>query len=174
MRLLRVRSTAGSQCDLGHSPGKPQQMIAVAAGCRAGHRGFPRGEELGDRQEEEAEVEHLLASQPGNDPKTSAKRRFQKQLEAQLKAWDARLEELKAKALDAKAEIRAEFDVQLEAIAGDRALAQEKLQELRGHGEWAWEDLQDGAEKTWSELHEAIKRSASLLKSGRVNQIAVE
>jgi len=71
------------------------------------------------------------------------------------------LERLKARARGASAEVRAEFEVQLEALAGDRALAQERLQELRRHGQWAWEDLKDDAERTWKELREAIERSAS-------------
>ena len=139
-------------------------MIAVAAYYRAEHRGFWSGEELGDWLEAEAEVEHRLEPRPGHEPNTSAKLRFQQKLEAQLKEWDAKLEALKAKARDAKTEIRAEFEVQLEDLAGERAIAREKLQELRRHGEWAWEDLKDSAEKTWSELREAIKRSASLFK----------
>lgn len=164
MRTLPIKSSACSGSDQGCSAGKRREMIAVAAYYRAERRGFLNGEELGDWLEAEAEVEHLLEAQAGNDPKTSAKHRFQQKLEAQLKDWDVRLDELKVKARDAKTEIRAEFEVQLEALAGKRALAQEKLQELRRHGEWAWEDLRDGAEKAWSELREAIKRSASLFK----------
>jgi hypothetical protein len=136
----------------------------VAARHSVESRGFLGGEELGDWLEAEAEVEHPLEPRPGDEPKASAKQGFQQKLEVQLKEWDAKLEELKVKARDAKAEIRAEFEVQLEALAGTRALAQEKLQELRRHGEWAWEDLKDSAEQTWSELREAIKRSASLFK----------
>ena len=164
MRAIHGKPSAGTGGDHGYSPEKRREMIAVAAYYRAEQRGFRGGEALDDWLEAEAEVEQRLASQPGDDPKARAKRRFQHTLEAQLKAWDARLDELKAKARDAKAEIRAEFEVQLEAIAGKRALAQEKLQELRRHGEWAWEDLQDSAENAWSELREAIKRSASLFK----------
>ena len=164
MRTLHVKSSARSGRDQGNAAEKRREMIAVAAYYRAEHRGFRVGEELGDWLEAEAEVEHLLEPQPGNDPKTSAKHRFQEKLEAQLKEWDLRLEELKAKARDAKAEIRAEFEVDLEALAGKSALAQEKLQELRRHGEWAWEDVKDSAEKTWSELREALRHSTSLFK----------
>jgi hypothetical protein len=164
MRRLPVKSSAGSGSDQGYTPEKRRQMIAVAAYYHAERRGFRGGDELSDWLEAEAEVEHLLEAEPGNDPKTSAKHRFQQKIESQLKECDARLDELKVKARDAKAEIRAEFEVQLEALAGKRALVQEKLQELRRHGEWAWEDLKEGAEKSWSELREAIKRSASLFK----------
>ena len=164
MRTLPVKSAARPGSEQGDTPEERHRMIAVAAYYHAERRGFRGGEELSDWLEAEEEVEHLLEAQPGNDPKASTKDHFQQKLETQLKEWDVSLEKLKAKARDAKAEIRTEFALQLEALAGKRALAQEKLQELRQHGEWAWEDLKDGAEKTWSELREAIKRSASLFK----------
>ena len=164
MRTLPVKSSARHGSDQGHAPEKRHQMIAVAANCRAERQGIRGGEELSDWLRAEAEVEHPFAPPPGNEPKTSAKQGFQQELEAQLREWDAKLRELRAKARDAKAEIRAEFAVQLEALASERALAEEKLQELRQHGEWAWEDLKDGAQEIWSELHEAIKRSASRFK----------
>lgn len=164
MRTLSGKSSARPHSEQAYSPEKRREMIAVGAYYLAERRGFRGGEELSDWLEAEREVEHLLKSERANNPKASAKSRFQERLEAQLKEWDARLEELTAKARDAKAEIRAEFEVQLEALAVDRALAQEKLQELRRHGEWACEDVKDSAEKTWSELREAIKRSASLFK----------
>lgn len=131
----------------------------MAAYTRVKRQGFIDGEDLGDWLD--AEVEHRLEPQRGDDPKANAKFRFQQKLEAELREWDAKLQQLKVKARDATAEVSAEFEVQLEAIAGDRALAQEKLQELSRHGEWAWEDLKDSAEKTWNELREAIARSAS-------------
>lgn len=164
MRTLHAKSSARSGSDQGYSPEKRHQTIAVAAYYGAERRGFRGGEELSDWLEAEAEVGHLLEPQPGDDPKTSAKHRFQQELETQLKEWDVKLEESKAKARSANTEIRAEFEVQLEALAGERTLAQEKLLELRRHGEWAWEDLIDSAEETWSELREAIERSASLFK----------
>ncbi len=164
MRRLAVKSTARSGRDQGCSSERRREMIAVAAYYHAERRGFRAGEEIDDWLEAEAEIEHLLEPRAGDDAKTSAKHRFQQELEMQLAEWDARLEELKAKARDAKSELRAEFEVQLEALAGKRALAQERLQELHRHGEWAWEDLKESAEKTWTELREAIKRSASLFK----------
>ena len=164
MRRLHAKSSARSGSDRGYSPEKRHQTIAAADYYRAESRGFRGGEELSDWLEAEAEGEHLLEPRPGNESKTSAKHHFQQKLETQLKECDVSLEKLKAKARDAKAEIRAEFEVDLEALAGKRALAQEKLQELRRHGEWAWEDVKDSAEKTWSELREALRHSTSLFK----------
>jgi hypothetical protein len=63
--------------------------------------------------------------------KRGTKQGFLQELEGELNEWDAEFDELQGKARHASAEIRAEFEVQLEALAGTRALAQEKLQELR-------------------------------------------
>ncbi len=164
MRTPHAKSSARTGGDQSYFPVKRREMIAVAAYYRAEHRGFRGGDALGDWLEAEAEVAHLLASRPGDDLKAKAKQRFQQIFEERLKAWDARLDELKAKARDAKAEVCAEFEVQLEVLASKRTLAQEKLQELRRHGQWAWEDLKQGAEQTWSDLREALKRGASLFK----------
>jgi len=149
-----------------YTPAMHREMVAVAAYYRAERRGFARGDPTADWLEAEAEIEHWSrqAPQPADSPKTSPKQAFQQELEAQIKQWEAKLEQLRAKAREAKAEARAEFEIQLEALAGKRAVAQEKLQELRQHGEWAWEDLKDGADKAWKELREAIERAASRLK----------
>lgn len=150
-----------------YTPAMHREMVAVAAYYRAEHRGFAPGDPTADWLEAEAEIAHRSSAQtpqPGDSAKTSRKQAFQHALEAQLKDWEAKLEQLRAKANDAGADIRAEFEVQLEALAAKQAVAQEKLQELRQHGEWAWEDLKDGADKAWKELREAIERAASRLK----------
>lgn len=94
----------------------------------------------------------------------TTKQVFQQKLETQLKEWDAKFDELTAKAQDAKAEIRADVKKQLQALAGKRAEAQAKLLELRQRTEGAWEDLKTGAEKTWDEIHEALNRIAGRFK----------
>jgi hypothetical protein len=149
-----------------YTPAMHRQMVAVAAYYRAERRGFAPGDPTADWLEAEAEIEQQLgqSARPGKSAKTSPKLAFQQELEIQLKDWEAKLEQLRAKAKDAKADIRAEFEIQLEALAAKRALAQEKLRELRLHGESAWEDLKGGADKAWSELREAIERAASRLK----------
>lgn len=92
------------------------------------------------------------------------KEAFQQKLETQLKAWDAKFDELTAKAQDAQAEIRADVKKQLQVLAGKRAEAQAKLLELRQRTEGAWEDLKTGAEKTWDEIHEALSHIAARFK----------
>lgn len=164
MRTQHAQSPAGSGSQTDYSPKIHREMVAVAAYYRAERRGFREGGDLEDWLEAESEVERMLHSHHSDEPNKTAKLAFQQELEAELKTWDAKLEKLKAKAKAAKAEIRAEFELQLEALAGKRAFAQEKLQELRQRGEWAWEDLKDSANEVWSDLREALERSRSRFK----------
>ncbi len=149
-----------------YTPAMHREMVATAAYYRAERRGFAPGDPTADWLEAEAEIKHHLeqSAESGERAKTSPKLAFQQELETQLKDWETKLEQLRSKAKVAKADIRAEFEVQLEALSAKRAVAQEKLQELRQHGEWAWEDLKGGADKAWKELREAIERAASRLR----------
>ncbi len=149
-----------------YTPATHREMVAVAAYYRAERRGFAPADPTADWLEAEAEIEHLLGQAPQRSEveKISPKQAFQQKLEAQLRDWETRLEQLRSKAKDAGSDIRAEFEAQVEGFAAKRAIAQEKLQELRQHGEWAWEDLKDGADKAWKELREAVERAASRLK----------
>ena len=94
----------------------------------------------------------------------ATKQVFQQKLETQLKEWDAKFDALKAKAQEARAEIRADVEKQIEALAGKRAAAQAKILELRQRTEDTWEDLKTGAEKIWEEMHEALDRIVSRFK----------
>ena len=149
-----------------YSPQMHREMVAVAAYYRAERRGFTPGDPTADWLEAEAEIQRQAnqAPAPVDSHKPGAKHAFLHKFESHLEQWDAKLDRLRVKTKHAKADVRTEFEVQLEALTGKRALAQEKLHELRQHGEWAWEDLKDGADKAWKELREALEHAASRLK----------
>jgi uncharacterized coiled-coil DUF342 family protein len=71
---------------------------------------------------------------------------------------DKKIDSLKGKA---KAELRHDFEAQLEALRAQRAAAHDKLQELRRRSGDAWEDLKEGAEKAWDEMQKAIDSIAA-------------
>lgn len=145
------------------TPEQRYQMIAEAAYFRAEKRGFVGGDTALDWVEAEAEIDRII-QQPGKEPQTTEKQAFQQKLEAQLKEWDAMLEELKSKAQDAKTEIRADYEKQLEILASKRDLARTKVLELRQRTEDAWEDLKGGTEKAWDEMRKALDHIASRFK----------
>ena len=145
--------------------GQRSQMIADAAYFRAEKRGFAGGDEARDWLEAEAEIDALLRQQAASGGEDGMTRKaFQKRLETQLKKWDAKFDKLQAKARKATSEIRADIEKQIETLAGRRAAAHAKLLEMGQRTEDAWEDLREGAEKTWGEMHEALDRLIARFK----------
>lgn len=154
------------------TPAQPQldpelrrRMIETAAYFRAERRGFRAESEMVDWVEAEAEVDRLLAgAEPGAQAQEDTKKAFVKKLEAQLADWDIRLEQLKAKAKEARVELLGEYKEQLQALGEKRALAQDKLKELSGRAELALDDLKVGVEKAWDDMRQAIDSVASRFK----------
>ena len=141
-----------------------EQMIAVAAYFRAEHRGFLGGDPNTDWLEAEAEIDHVLGSEPDGESGASAKQFFQEKLEAQLKELDGNIEGFKLKTRALKAKTRTEYEKQIEALAAKRDELHERLLELRRRSEGAWEDLKDGAEGALTEMREAVDRIADRFK----------
>ena len=158
-------SSAG-QNKISVTPEERYHMIAEAAYFRAESRSFVMGDPAQDWLDAEAEIDRILQQPLVKDKGTlmTAKQDFQKKLEAQLKEWDAKLDELKEKARETKDEIRADYEKQLEILSGKRATAQAKMQELRLRTEDAWEDLKGGTEKAWDEMRKALDQITSRFK----------
>lgn len=94
----------------------------------------------------------------------ATKAAYQKKLEAQLREWDAKLDQMGAKARVAAADARIGYENELESLNSKRAAAQKTLEELGKRGENAWEDLKDGAEKVWDEMGKATEKVAAPFK----------
>lgn len=92
------------------------------------------------------------------------KEAYKKKLEAQLDEWDAKIDVLKAKANKADASARVEYQETIEDLKKKRAVAKDKLQELREASSEAWEDLKEGLEQVWADLGAAIKSASSRFK----------
>ena len=144
------------------TPEQRYQMIAEAAYFHAERRHFLGGDPAQDWQEAEAEIDRILQyqSKTGRSPKQI----FQQKLEAQLRDLDTVFDELKLQSGLAKAELRAEFEKQLEVLAAKRAAAQAKLGELSRRTESAWEDLKGGTEKAWDDMRQTLNQIASRFK----------
>lgn len=92
------------------------------------------------------------------------KEAYQQMMEARLKEWGARINELKAKADAAEAHAKVEYYKQIETLRNQQAVAQEKLQALKNAGEGAWEDLKGGLETAWDNLKSSIEGAMSKFK----------
>jgi len=147
------------------TPEQRYHMIAEAAYYRAERRGFGSGDPARDWLEAEAEIDRILQSgASARESGITPKQLFQAALEKQLQELDARLDELKLKSTLAKMELRGEYEKQLDMLAGKRAAAQGRLNELRNRAEDAWEDLKGGTEKAWEDMREALERVAARFK----------
>lgn len=95
---------------------------------------------------------------------TEKRKAFEEKLDAQLKEWSAEIALLKAKAENAKADVKGKYAAKIDALQHKRDIAKEKLHELRAAGDEAWEDLKNGVEKAWDEVKTAIHDASAKFK----------
>lgn len=79
-------------------------------------------------------------------------------LEAQLKLWTSRLNELTARAGFAGQQATSETRRQLDELRPKLAAAWAKLEEAKAAGSETWESVKRGIERTWDELEGAFKK----------------
>jgi len=101
------------------------------------------------------------------------KENYQEKLEAQLKEWSGKIDQLKTAAGKLAADARVTYHQQIDALRGKQEAAQKKLQELKEAGEGVWEDLRSGIEGAWDELRQAVDNVVSRFKrdEGREEEI---
>lgn len=88
-----------------------------------------------------------------------ATNKYIRMMEEHLRLLDARLQELSVKVEAARAQTKADLEPELEAFRAKREEAARRLEELRGRGGEAWTEVQEGLEKAWKELKEAVDRA---------------
>lgn len=77
---------------------------------------------------------------------------YVQKFEAQLRELGARMEQLRARADKAEAQAKISYDKQLRELNQKKTVVEQKLEELRGAGAGAWEDLKSGFDSAWTEL----------------------
>ncbi len=75
--------------------------------------------------------------------------------------WNIERNNLEANAQHASAEARKKFEEKQREFTIIRNDMKEKISALEVASENAWEDLKDGAEKTWNALSEAFDKASS-------------
>jgi lipid II:glycine glycyltransferase (peptidoglycan interpeptide bridge formation enzyme) len=86
---------------------------------------------------------------------------YVQKLKSQLDQWNAEAAKWEAKAREAQAHMKAEYDKQLATVNSrrDEALYQMKL--LQGASADAWQDMMRGADEAWKNMHEAFSKARS-------------
>ena len=82
---------------------------------------------------------------------------YRQKLEARLDQWRAEIDSLQAKAVEASANARMEYEKQVDDLRDKQKDAQAKLKELDETSGEAWKDLKGGIEKAWDDLGDAVK-----------------
>lgn len=82
-------------------------------------------------------------------------------LKAQLDQWNVEAAKWEAKAKEAQASLKAEYEKQLAALNSrrDEALYQMKL--LQNASTGAWQDMMRGADEAWRSMEEAFNKARS-------------
>jgi chromosome segregation ATPase len=89
---------------------------------------------------------------------------YEEKLDAQLKEWNAQIALLKARAENAKADVKVDYYKTIEALENKQDKAKTKLQELKTAGDEAWEAVKTGAEKAWADVMTAYHDAVSKFK----------
>jgi hypothetical protein len=98
------------------------------------------------------------------EEKSEKKKAYQETIEAQLKEWGVRIDELKVKAERSKVELKVKYRKQVEDLRFQKEALEKKLQEFKESGEETWEHFKTGIEKGFGELKDSVDRTISLFK----------
>ena len=140
------------------SPEQRHQLIAEAAYFRAQRRGFGEPDPLSDWLEAEADIDRMLTGQPAGDAGPIA------QFEAQLRAFDHDLQRLMAKAREARGDLRAQVEKEVQRLQPMRAAAEEKLNEFRERSTHAVDEVRRRVYTAREEVANTLQRLSDRLR----------
>ena len=86
---------------------------------------------------------------------------YVEKLKGQLDQWNAEVAKWDAKAQNAQAGARAEYDKHLNELRRRRDQALEQMKRLQAATGDAWVDLVRGADEAWAKMREALEKSRS-------------
>ncbi len=85
-------------------------------------------------------------------------------MQVKLEEWNAEIDTLTAKAGEVTAEVKNEYNEQIESLKAKQIATRQKIEELQHAGESAWEDLKLGIDMAWTAMGEAIDSAKSRFK----------
>ncbi|MDD5287307.1 MAG: hypothetical protein PHD54_15760 [Desulfuromonadaceae bacterium] len=89
---------------------------------------------------------------------------YVRKMQTKLEEWNAEINMLTVKADKVKAELRNDYNEQIESLKAKQTVARQKIEQLQEAGESAWDDLTSGVEKAWTALGEAMDSARSRFK----------
>jgi uncharacterized coiled-coil DUF342 family protein len=85
-------------------------------------------------------------------------------LHAKIDEWNADIDKLAAKTQQAEADVRIEYQEQIDALKRQRREVENELADLKQSGEGAWEDLSAGLDLAFESMNEAVESAMSRFK----------
>ncbi len=86
---------------------------------------------------------------------------YVEKLKAQLDEWNAEVTKWEAKTRGAQADMRKEYEKQLETFRHQRNQALEQMHKVQAASGDAWIDLVRGADDAWAKMREAFEKARS-------------
>ena len=86
-------------------------------------------------------------------------------MKAELDRWNEQIGKWEAKATEAQASARGEYDRQLQTLRQQRDQALYQLNLLQSAAGNAWVDLARGADAAWDTLRESVEKAATHFRS---------
>lgn len=83
---------------------------------------------------------------------------------AKLKEWDEEIQKFEAKANVARTDMKAKYRRQIDELHRKKEEARQKLNQIQGASEDAWEELKEGVEQSWKTLGDSIKNAFGKFK----------
>ena len=87
-----------------------------------------------------------------------------RKMQAKLEELNAEIDTLSAKAGEVTADVKKEYNQQIESLKAKQAVARQKIEEIQHAGESAWVDLKSGIELAWTAIGEAVDSAKSRFK----------
>ena len=94
----------------------------------------------------------------------SSRDEYIRKMQVKLEEWNAEIDTLTAKAGEVTAEVKNEYNEQIESLKGKQAAARHKIEELQHAGEGAFGDVKSGIELARAAMIEALDSARSRFK----------
>lgn len=84
---------------------------------------------------------------------------YKEKLKAKIDEWDAKIKEMRAKADQAQAESKIEYQQQVDQMETKREKLSDQLEQIKQAGGEAWKDIAAGADRALDELRESFEKA---------------
>jgi hypothetical protein len=103
-----------------------------------------------------------ISAKKGNP--MSEREQYIEKVKAQLDQWNAEIDKLQAKADEAEADAKIEYEKQINELRAQRDEAEAKAKELQETSNDAWADMKAGFDRAWDSLSNAFANAMSRFK----------